>query len=95
MNSLDLAVLSVASWRLAYMLAREDGPWGVFARLRAATTFGGLLDCVYCASVWTAAGMLLLWTIGGLAQTFVYVLALSALGLMAASWTGAGFEVQR
>lgn len=95
MNPLDLAVLSVASWRLAYMLVREDGPWGVFARLRAATTFGGLLDCVYCASVWTAAGMLLLWTIGGLAQTFVYVLALSALGLMAASWTGAGFEVQR
>lgn len=95
MNPLDLAVLSIASWRLAYMATRENGPWRVFARLRTLTTIGGLLECVYCASVWTAAGMLLLWTIGGLAQVFVMVLALSGVGLMLASWTGAGYEVQR
>ena len=49
-----LAVL--ATWRVAYMLAREDGPFDVFANIRAKvgqeTWFGRGLHCVLCMSFW-------------------------------------------
>jgi hypothetical protein len=52
-------VLSVfASWRLAHLLAHEDGPWDLLARLRAALgdgALGRLMDCFYCVSLWVAA----------------------------------------
>lgn len=53
-----------ASWRLAHLLAYEDGPWDLLARLRAAlgnSLLGGLMDCFYCVSLWVAApfGLLL------------------------------------
>lgn len=88
LSALDLLILALASWRLASLLVQEAGPLDVFARFRAHSTLAGLLDCVWCASVWTAAGMLLLWWIGGIAQVFVYALAVSAAGLMLASFTG-------
>jgi len=51
-----LAVL--ATWRITHLLAREDGPADLIARLRAAlgTGFlGGLMDCFNCLSLWVAA----------------------------------------
>jgi predicted acyltransferase len=53
-----------ASWRLAHLLACEDGPWDLLARLRAAVgngVLGRLMDCFYCVSLWVAApfGLLL------------------------------------
>lgn len=57
-------VLSVfASWRLAHLLAHEDGPWDLLVRLRAVlgnSVLGRLMDCFYCVSLWVAApfGML-------------------------------------
>jgi predicted acyltransferase len=52
-------VLSVfASWRLTHLLAREDGPWDLLARLRArlgSGVLGRLMDCFYCVSLWVAA----------------------------------------
>mgnify|MGYP000173939146 CR=1 FL=1 len=50
-----LAVL--ACWRLAHMLAREDGPFDLLVRLRAwlgNSNLGRLMDCFYCLSVWMA-----------------------------------------
>lgn len=91
-SPLTLIVLGLASWRLASLLVQEAGPWDVLARLRAVNDLGGALSCLWCASVWTAAGMLLCWTIGGLAQVFVVVLAISAAGLALASFTGLGVE---
>jgi hypothetical protein len=52
---LALGVLGV--WRVAHLLNAEDGPWGVFVRLRrrAGSGFWGeLLDCFYCLSLSTA-----------------------------------------
>lgn len=52
---LVLGVLGV--WRVAHLLKAEDGPWGVFVRLRrrAGSGFWGeLLDCFYCSSLSTA-----------------------------------------
>lgn len=44
-------------YRLAHLLAAEDGPWELVARLRRAAgqgMFGRLLDCPYCLSLWLA-----------------------------------------
>jgi Protein of unknown function (DUF1360) len=51
-----LAVLG--TWRVAHLLALEDGPWNAVTRLRAwlgAGVLGRLMDCFYCLSVWVAA----------------------------------------
>jgi hypothetical protein len=55
------AILAV--WRVAHLVAVEDGPFDVFLRLRrraAAAGAGRLLGCFLCFSVWTAAGVALL-----------------------------------
>lgn len=52
------AVAVLATWRISHLLAREDGPRDVLARLRARAGsgfFGTLLDCFYCLSLWVAA----------------------------------------
>jgi hypothetical protein len=50
-----LAALVV--YRLAFLVAREDGPWDVFRRLRASlkdSVAGRLVTCLNCLSVWIA-----------------------------------------
>ena len=47
-----------ATWRLAHLLAHEDGPWDTVLRLRVALgngLWGRLLDCFHCVSLWVAA----------------------------------------
>lgn len=42
-------------YRLSILLAREDGPWQMFRRVRVAggaSSFGRLVSCVNCLSVW-------------------------------------------
>jgi hypothetical protein len=51
-----LAVL--ATWRITHLLALEDGPWDIVARVRMRLGqgfWGRLLDCFYCLSIWVAA----------------------------------------
>lgn len=50
----------LATWRLTSLLVQEDGPARLFARLRAFSTFGGVLECVWCCSVWVAGALLIL-----------------------------------
>ena len=48
----------LAVWRVTHLLAREDGPGGVIARLRAQAgsgQLGELMDCFDCLSIWVAA----------------------------------------
>jgi len=50
-----LGILAV--WRVSHLLAAEDGPWNLFERMRRRAGdgfFGGLLNCLYCASVWVS-----------------------------------------
>jgi hypothetical protein len=50
-----LAVLAV--FRVAHLIAREDGPWSALARLRQAAgtgVAGQVLRCFYCLSLWIA-----------------------------------------
>ena len=47
-----------ATWRVAHLLAHEDGPWDAVLRLRVALgngLWGRLLDCFHCVSLWVAA----------------------------------------
>jgi len=49
---------TLAVWRIAHLLACEDGPFDLTIKLRQAVgqnAIGALLDCFYCVSVWIAA----------------------------------------
>lgn len=56
-----LAVL--ATWRVTHLLANEDGPGDIIARLRGLLghgPVGSLMDCFNCLSLWIAAPAALL-----------------------------------
>ena len=66
--------LGLAAWRLASLLANEDGPWMMFKRLRQAAEqwcnqyrfcrelgLHDLVACEWCNSVWIGAGLTLLY----------------------------------
>jgi len=51
-----LGILAV--WRITHLLNAEDGPWDLYVRLRQImgnSSWGALLDCFYCLSLWIAA----------------------------------------
>jgi len=90
LSLVDLIILSLATWRLAFMLVRESGPFDIIARARTRSTLGGLLDCVACVSLWSGIILWLLYLTP--LKPVVYIPAISAGGLMLASWTGVEFE---
>jgi hypothetical protein len=50
-----LVIAILATWRVAHMVAHEDGPFDIIVRLRARAgdgVFGHLMDCPYCLSIW-------------------------------------------
>ena len=52
---LVLGILAV--WRVTSLVGSEDGPWGVFAKLRSSAGDGVVgkgLACFYCLSLWIA-----------------------------------------
>ncbi len=66
--------LALAAWRLASLIANEDGPWMMFRRLRKRAEqlcnqyrfcreFGihELVACEWCNSVWIGAGLTVLY----------------------------------
>ena len=65
MTGIDAFVLALAIWRVASLLANENGPGDVFDKLRTklgvevdtygkhgTTTLSKLIVCVWCSSVW-------------------------------------------
>lgn len=73
--ALSFALCTLAVWRVAHLLARENGPWDLIASLRDALgsgALGRLMDCFYCLSflvalppaIWMSSspkGFLILW----------------------------------
>ena len=62
MQTTRIVVASLATWRLALLVAEEDGPGNVIARARAragTSPLGELMDCFYCLSLWAAAPLAL------------------------------------
>lgn len=91
LTPLDLLVLALFTWRVAFLVAREDAPFALMRRFRARYTLGMRADdgtyCVKCVSVWTALAAYLLWLVPPL-QPVVWVGAVSGLALMLASYSG-------
>ena len=55
---LRVIIAVLATWRVAHLVAHEDGPGDIVARFRRGVTHQGLsrmFDCVYCSSLWIAA----------------------------------------
>ncbi len=53
-----LTIGTLATWRLTILLAMEDGPFGLTARLRRFledSPFGQVVECSHCLSLWSAA----------------------------------------
>lgn len=93
-----LLLFGLATWRIAYMLARESGPWSIFDRLRyaagirfdeqsrpyATNEFAAGLTCVYCNSVWVGTAWAILYlTVPTLAHILALPFALSGLAILA------------
>lgn len=65
MTWLTALVAVLASYRIAHAIAREEGPFSVFAIIRGrldpnqATWLGRGISCAACVSVWTSLVMVL------------------------------------
>lgn len=85
---LQLALLSLATWRLTALLVYEAGPRDMCVRLRnISDVIGGPLMCFWCTSVWVGllASVLLLPPGGGWAELVWWPagwLALSAAAIL-------------
>jgi hypothetical protein len=52
-----LAIAILGTWRVAHLIAREDGPFDVILRARAwlgHNVLGRLMDCPHCLNLWIA-----------------------------------------
>jgi hypothetical protein len=70
---------ALVTWRVCHLLAAEDGPGDVIARLRmwlGESIFGQLIDCFGCLSVWVAIPCAF-FVSEGLVNLFMTWLALS------------------
>jgi hypothetical protein len=88
--------LGLAAWRLASLVANEDGPWMIFKRLRQQAEqwcnkyrfcrelgVYDLFSCEWCNSVWIGAGLTVLYLWIG--ETILYIalpLALSTVAIV-------------
>lgn len=84
----------LATWRITHLLNAEDGPWDVIVKLRrlaGSSTFGSLLDCFYCLSLWVGAP--LAWLLGvGWKQRLLLWPAISAGAILLQKGTSRGAE---
>jgi hypothetical protein len=75
---------TLAVWRLTHLLASEDGPFYLLARLRrrlGSGFWGGLMDCFYCLSLWMAIPFAI-WLGGSWIERAVIWLALSGAAIL-------------
>lgn len=77
MDWFTVLLFGIATWRISSLIVHEAGPWSVFRKLRERAGivhdeqgepivipdgfFPGLLSCVWCSSIWVAAGLMLAW----------------------------------
>src|SRR5262245_24883452 len=89
-------IASLATWRLALLLARERGPWDVFRRFRRCAgggIFGELLKCVKCVGLWAAIPFAF-FVRGEWTELIVIWLALAGVTALIDEWTRPPFEWQ-
>jgi len=87
---------ALATWRLAFLFAREDGPGRIFARLRerlGGGFFGQLLSCIKCVGMWVAIPFAF-FVRGSWVELIVIWLALAGVTALIDEWTRPPFEWQ-
>ena len=55
MTPLDLLIVALATFYVAYAVSWSHGPWNVFVWLREHLPLGGLTACLVCLAPWLAA----------------------------------------
>lgn len=85
MTPFDLLRLALATWYVAYVVTKSDGPFKVFAFIRQHLPLGGLTTCIICLSVWAAAALYLLIPF---APGVLDVLAIAGGALMLHAYSG-------
>lgn len=95
MNLSTFFYLSLAAWRLASLIANEDGPWNMFRRFRQLAekwcnnyrfcrefNLHEMVACEWCNSIWIGAGLtvIYLW-IGNTILWIAIPLALSTVAI--------------
>jgi hypothetical protein len=97
MNTMFRFLLAaLATWRLTFLLAREDGPWHIFARLRNRLNtgfFSQLLGCVKCVGMWVSIPFAF-FVRGDLLELVVTWLALAGVTALIDEWTRPPFDWQ-
>ena len=96
----DLVVLSLATYRLARLIAVDEGPFQVFFRLRylagaydlgengqPVSAWGRGISCPHCVGVYAALGLWLFSLLSG-ADHVIFVLAIA--GAQSALWSLVG-----
>lgn len=97
MTAADFLILSLACWRVAFLVTNDTFPFsyvrGWVGMTRTGAPLYGLrlkvlegLDCIRCMSVWAAILMFLLWFTP--LQPIVYIAAISGGALMLHKYTG-------
>jgi hypothetical protein len=89
-------IAALATWRISFLLVREDGPWNIFAKLRAkvhSKAMGRLLGCVKCTGMWTAIPFAF-FVKGTWLELVVIWLALAGVTALIDEWTRPPFEWQ-
>lgn len=89
MDAITLIIGGLVTWRVSYMLVKEDGPLFMLARMRAYLAKnqqkrGGLFDlisCVYCTSVWIGSVTALFVAVDVL-EFIMYSLSFSAITVL-------------
>lgn len=86
MSWLDGIVLVAAVLYVSLALTSQDGPWGLFRRLRAAWP-GGPLRCIVCTAPYVAGALLALYPWPP-TRWVIWALGLAGAALMLRTYTG-------
>ncbi len=76
-KAIDFTIMALATWRVAFLLVYEGGPFGVIRYVRQwlgidhgpegqpipyeGGGFGGLFACIWCMAFWQAIMVLVVW----------------------------------
>jgi hypothetical protein len=89
-------IAALATWRVSFLLVREEGLGGIFASLRKKFEggfFGRLLGCVKCTGLWIGIPFAF-FVNGSWIELLVIWLALAGVTALIDEWTRPPFEWQ-
>jgi hypothetical protein len=108
MNFIDVVLLGFACWRLSSLLYQEEGPFGIFTRLREKLGIQHidgvpciypdrfwckLFGCMWCLSVWVAFALVVGYIfLPTFTIYFSLWLSLSTITIMVNKWLVVGKE---